>query len=640
MLVFQNIDQWWLWLLALAWLAVVWLTWRRDIGSRRWLESQFGSVMSRRLSASLHAGRRRWRAVLLLLALLFAWLAAARPQWGWREKDMPQQARDVALVFDVAWNESVEDAGIEGLDTVRRVAGSLLEQRTLDRFAIVAFAGEAFLECPLTWDREILLDLIDALSSQTIPVPGSNPAAGLREARQALAGVVGEHRAIILFSTDWTGWDAGLDREIELLREARIPVFTVGAEAVRSVAPEPARAPVFEQEEREDWHSLRQPGRELSALAVATGGLHVSIDRDASPAGDRLAVAIADSTPGQYARRRAMMQPVERYQWPLALAVLILVITFFIDLRRAGCTNGGGFKAWPLVGALALIMAPATDASRAAAEQTPTFYRLIVGPELEKLPLYLEWQRWQQQLENAPSPEQEAVIFYNLGRIQQALGALPQAANAYRMAVSRFGENEMLRAHSLWNLGTVEHWLARRAMPQSPAEAKLHLVEARSHYQEAMQVLGGLPGLVRNYQALAREHALLELVMAGRSLIEAERRTERVETEELSEAPFKMFPIPPESKDFDEPLTHPLDDPRWMPMTELENGEETAWNDVDLPFSDLARESLPPGFPEHDEEAYLEEDLTPDRVGSIMESVRDRQRNFRQFLKEQRFGRD
>ena len=86
------------------------------------------------------------------------------------------------------------------LEHAKWLIRTLIEHAPGDRFALVAFAGDAFLECPLTRDRNTLFTFLDDLDTRTIPVGGTHIAKALQTARQAFKAAEGGDRAIVLVS--------------------------------------------------------------------------------------------------------------------------------------------------------------------------------------------------------------------------------------------------------------------------------------------------------------------------------------------------------------------------------------------------------------------------------------------------------
>ena len=149
------------WLLLL--LVVPWLVWRaRRPASRSpavlWVRAG-GSWASRGVAAAVHALE-----VLPWLGLVLAIVALARPQHGLRQSETETRGVDIALAIDVSPSMRAEDFRPRNrLYVAKETAREFIRQRAHDRLGLIAFAGSAFTQCPLTLDHDVLQDLLQGL---------------------------------------------------------------------------------------------------------------------------------------------------------------------------------------------------------------------------------------------------------------------------------------------------------------------------------------------------------------------------------------------------------------------------------------------------------------------------------------------
>src|SRR5262249_46468840 len=141
-----------LWLLLVlppALLAFFWWSWRQ----RKLLMTQF---IQTRLLAGLVSGlspaRQKLRLSVLLLAVVFVIFALARPQWGFAWQEVKQRGVDIVVAVDTSKSMLAEDIAPNRLARAKLAALELMQIAKSDRLGLVAFAGTAFLQCPLTID--------------------------------------------------------------------------------------------------------------------------------------------------------------------------------------------------------------------------------------------------------------------------------------------------------------------------------------------------------------------------------------------------------------------------------------------------------------------------------------------------------
>ncbi|GAB3032192.1 vWA domain-containing protein [Bowmanella dokdonensis] len=121
----------------------------------------------------------RGRLLLASLAWLCLILAAARPQWLGEPVNVPAEGRDLMIAVDLSGSMKVEDMQVNGrqadrLMMIKHVLGDFIERRIGDRLGLILFADTAYLQAPLTYDRETVAQLLD----------------------EAVIGLVGEQTAI------------------------------------------------------------------------------------------------------------------------------------------------------------------------------------------------------------------------------------------------------------------------------------------------------------------------------------------------------------------------------------------------------------------------------------------------------------
>ena len=193
-------------------------------GLRLWAESGLWPRIAPARSGVL----RGFRLVLMLLALAFALLAAARPQVGARLVQVERQGTEIVIVLDVSLSMEATDVVPNRLERSKQEIRELLEGLRGDKVGLVVFAGSSFLLCPLTLDAAAANLFLDAVSVDILPDPGTN----LEEALGGALRAFGEEdsprgRAVILF-TDGESHLGDPLSAVEELSAQGTPLITVG----------------------------------------------------------------------------------------------------------------------------------------------------------------------------------------------------------------------------------------------------------------------------------------------------------------------------------------------------------------------------------------------------------------------------
>jgi len=175
----------------------------------------------------------RWRLPLAALAWLLLVLAAAQPQWLGEPVQMPVAGRDLMLAVDVSGSMEQQDYQLGGrpanrLDVVKAVAGEFIERRTGDRLGLVLFGSRAYLQTPLTYDRDTVHTM---LREAVIGLAGRETAIGdaIALAVKRLRKQPQDNRVLVLLTdgANTTGSLAPLDAA-KLAAQAGIRVYTIG----------------------------------------------------------------------------------------------------------------------------------------------------------------------------------------------------------------------------------------------------------------------------------------------------------------------------------------------------------------------------------------------------------------------------
>jgi Ca-activated chloride channel family protein len=126
------------------------------------------------------------------LALGFAIIALAQPRYGFVEKETKQKGRDVIVAVDVSRSMLATDMAPTRLARAKLFTQDLIRLLQGDRVGLVAFAGSAFLQAPLTLDYNAVTNALDELDTGVIPKGGTNIAAAIGTAREAFGKAEGQ----------------------------------------------------------------------------------------------------------------------------------------------------------------------------------------------------------------------------------------------------------------------------------------------------------------------------------------------------------------------------------------------------------------------------------------------------------------
>src|SRR5437660_6315311 len=221
---FGNLQMLWLLLvLPPALLAFFWWAWR----TRQRLMTQF--IQARLLSAltvGISARRQKIRLACLILAVVSLLLALARPQWGFDWEEVKQRGLDIVIAIDTSKSMLATDVAPNRLTRAKLAALDLMQQAKSDRLGLVAFAGTAFLQCPLTIDDSAFRQSVESLDVNIIPQGGTALAEAITTALAAFKED-DNYKALVLL-TDGEDHDSDAVAAAKKAAAAEMQIFTVG----------------------------------------------------------------------------------------------------------------------------------------------------------------------------------------------------------------------------------------------------------------------------------------------------------------------------------------------------------------------------------------------------------------------------
>jgi Ca-activated chloride channel homolog len=336
----------WLWgLLVLPFLAAL------MVFNDRRRQKRLARLVAIRLLPELTDAVAQWRMLakrILFLGALTAFLiAVARPQVGFVEQNFTQRGRDIVLAIDTSKSMLSTDFPPDRLTRAKLAAQDIMNAMRGDRFGLVAFAGAAQVEAPLTVDYQSVLDAINQLDTKTVERGGTDITSAIESAELALGKSEGPYRALVLL-TD------GEDLEDDAVAAAKhaasygIRIFTVGIGTKEGspIPTDPDRQAYLRDRDGQIVRSHLDEGR-LQKIAQQTGGFYVhlengTISRLINDGLLKLGEGNIDES--------SVRIPIERYRWPVVFGLLLLLLSAALGDRRKERGSAGGAVAAAMLG--------------------------------------------------------------------------------------------------------------------------------------------------------------------------------------------------------------------------------------------------------------------------------------------------
>ena len=465
-----------------------------------WGERQAGVRLARliqtprlrtQLTGAASPARRRVRYALFLLAMGFLVVALAGPRLGYETIPTHRRGLDLIVVVDVSKSMLATDLPPTRLARAKLAVQDFVTQLEGDRVGLVAFAGTAFLQAPLTVDYDAVLNADNELDTEIIPRGGTNLGAAINLAVDAFGKAEAGNRAILLLSdgepTTEGEESAGL-QAAQHAAETGVKIFTLGFGT-----PEGSLIPLGSSGEfvrDADGKIVRTKLDEstLKAIAKAGNGFYVRFNGDAAIR-TVIQQGLSQLKAGEIDTRQSR-RPIERYQWPLGIGLALLTIGAFLSERRqARAPLSPGPKAVPtgkraVTASVALLLVTATG-----------FLPVANGAEPSPAPSgddALQLYRDKHYDDAYKAFESLAEKHPDQGSLQFNAGASAYMGKQYDEALDAFGkamtsDNADLQAKANYNFGNT---LFRRGADQKERDQKIaDWKNALQHYDATLGAL-------------------------------------------------------------------------------------------------------------------------------------------------------
>ncbi len=199
-------------------------------------------------------------------------LALGQPQFGAKLHEVTRKGVEIMLAVDVSNSMLAEDFAPNRLERTKNAVNRLIEQLDKDRVGMVVFAGDAYIQLPITSDYISAKSFVNGLNPNMVPVQGTSLARALEVATRSFSDQSRQSRAIILI-TDGESHDDDPIAAAQLAKEQGVVVYTVGIGT-------PEGAPITIggetiKDENGQMVVSKLDEQTLQQIAVLTGGSYV-----------------------------------------------------------------------------------------------------------------------------------------------------------------------------------------------------------------------------------------------------------------------------------------------------------------------------------------------------------------------------
>lgn len=289
-------------------------------------------VLVPRLTTSSGLPRQVLRWTMFLLFFAFLVFALARPRFGVRTEMIERKGVDIIVGLDISRSMLAEDITPNRLKRAKHEIGKFIDLLKGDRIGLIVFAGESYVQCPLTLDYGAAQMFLDAVSTDWVQIQGTALKDAIDHAVEAFRSKAQKSKVLVLL----TDGESHQGDAIEAARKAveqGVKIYTIGIGSEKGV-PIPVRKGagnvVYKKDNQGNLVLTKLDQEVLERVAIEGNGkyFHAGTDLDLTS----IYGEIMEMEKGDLGLNRMSVYE-ERYQFFLILALFFLLLEFFIPER-------------------------------------------------------------------------------------------------------------------------------------------------------------------------------------------------------------------------------------------------------------------------------------------------------------------
>lgn len=332
MLRFGHIEYLWI-LCAVPIIVLLFITYR---WWRRKALKKFGdTLLVKKLTEDTSKGKPVLKLILYLIAFSLLTIGAANPQLGTKYVESKREGVDVVIALDVSNSMKAQDIKPSRLERAKQFISRMIDKLENDRIGIIVFAGESYVQLPITSDYGAAKLFLSTIETDLIPTQGTAIGSAIDLSLQSYIGTDNKNKMLLII-TDGENHE---DDAVEAARKAReqgVLVHTIGMGTL-----EGAPIPVYDNGVQVDF--MKDNGGNTVITKINQEALE-----EISNAGGGIFIRASSSDDGLNAIQKEMNKMTkkifgtkqfsdfeDKYMYFLAGGLLVLLIEFSISYRQS-----------------------------------------------------------------------------------------------------------------------------------------------------------------------------------------------------------------------------------------------------------------------------------------------------------------
>jgi Ca-activated chloride channel homolog len=272
--------------------------------------------------------------IIQILALLALIIGIARPQFGSKLREVKREGVEIIIALDVSNSMMAEDIQPNRLERAKQAISKLVDQLLNDKIGLIVFAGDAYIQMPITTDYVSAKMFLSSINPDIVPIQGTAIGKAIELGTRSFTPSAESSKALIVI-TDGENHEDDAVQAAKLAAEKGIKVHTIGIGL-----PEGAPVPVYSQDGQKNYKKDRDGNIVVSKLnekmlrQIASAGNGVYIRSTDSRIGLNTVFDEINKMEKQEMDVRIYSEYDERFQYIFGLALILLLTDLFILERK------------------------------------------------------------------------------------------------------------------------------------------------------------------------------------------------------------------------------------------------------------------------------------------------------------------
>lgn len=301
---------------------------------RKNLENFGNTALLGRLMPFASRNKMSLKFLIAFAGFAFIILGLANPQIGTKMEDVKREGVDIVIALDVSNSMKAEDIKPNRLESAKQEISHMIDKFQNDRLGLIVFAGESYLQLPLTTDYSAARLILSTVDVDVVPIPGTAVGSALKLAMKSFAAAEKKHKVVIIISDGENHEDDAISAAKEASEEGAV-VHTIGMGS-----PEGVPIPVyqngvqtgFRKDQEGNTVVTRLDEQALRQIAEAGSGLYIR----ATNQQDELGAIFKEVQSMEKKEFGAKMftEYEDRFQYFLGVALFLLLLEYFVSERK------------------------------------------------------------------------------------------------------------------------------------------------------------------------------------------------------------------------------------------------------------------------------------------------------------------